>query len=1640
MVQRSYASFRFSKFLFLCTLFFVQYLPNVVLPFDSDNNPHLRLISESSEAVVLECTFPFPNIDNHFSDGQEYNQVTVAGLSNLTGSSIPSLPYAGYCLHLSSSFAKVEITDTSTALIPLEKIASRIETVLDGELDDKSSKLLHPFNDNRLIGFYPQRLIEFDYLGSFRENHLWSLRVFPYRYNSTIKQLKIYNRIKIKISIKTDVQEGLRKVQIQPLEKQSLNRLAAVSTTDFKRIPIKTSSLRKGIADIKPKVKLMVQEDGLYKVTGKDLVKADVDIRSIEPRTFGLSNKGNDVAIYVTGWRDGSFDEEDAIEFWGEFNRQTFQHLSADMYRDQYSDINVYWLSWGGEPGLWMAEEQGTVVESSPGKVIRPYYFMSFEHAESDNYYERLSQIQGDVLRDHWFFDSGIASSTKIEYTVHLAHPDVNALVPGRLRLMLGGRTYDTPQPHSVTAFLNSQRVLSGQWQDQNFHYLQTQQEEGFSAHFLTNGKNVLTIVNEVDASEIDYILLNWFEIEYPRLFRAENNELKFGVQENARLGLYEFAVDGFDDPNIDVYKIGTSKILGGREEEYEDYYGFKSNRIVFQDRVSSPSVKYVAVTKDAKKKPVLITRAKQVDLKSATYGADYLIIAHNRFINNDKLSELLHLREDQGLRTAIVSTESIYDDFSYGLLTPYAIKEFLKFAYNNWQEPPLRYALLVGDGSYVRRPTAEGDTLDFVPVFMRQTVKFGAAASDHWYSLISGEDEIPDVCVGRLPVRTNEELDIVINKIIQYETEPPSGAWRNRMLFIGGNGYVFRDQSEGLIATIVPARFDAARLYSLKLGDVDPCFGGTADLLDQFDEGCAVMTFRGHGGGAIWADNSLFRKEDVERIYSRGRLPLVVSLTCFTCSFESPRERASLGEELLLAEEKGAVAMIGASGVGWVWNDYYLFKEMLKLLVTKESKTVGEFMAEGKISYMNNYSDVQVFSNVNQYHLIGDPATRLVLPETEIDIELNNRTPDAGDTLIVSGSFGTGSGAATFDLIDSTKTIVQRISTSLQQGRFEGKLVVPNDYPNGSGFCRAYVSDEMGIEQANAAQSISLLSAVFDSTWSVPAKPSYGDSFHVFADLVIKDRPDSVFCIFFAPQSDTLLMPHVDGTIFRTKEAYGPLERGDYLYYYVEVYRTGKTRGKSKYTSLWITRGSDLTVVADDIKLGGLQSVELQTTVRNIGDEDVRNVVVVYEQFDPETELWKNVGRDTVDVPRQGTTLAGCPFKSEPDTIRIRITVQAPNNITEVNVENNVAEVEITVNKFNLSTILGSTIQGVSNDTLEILPGFACHFSPGVIHENTVLSIEKLDTIQIFEQPDLSVLFGENKTIGFEIALANGSTELLPGRTFTTWIENPYSDSTLTESLEANIFRLDRRTRKWVKLETKIEDGFFIAQSNFLGKLVVLASADKTPPNIEISIAGQPHSLNTFVSKNPEIWVLFQDENGIDVSDQSISIQINGRELKEEEFSFPDSLTDGNAISVRVTPQVSEGDHVLEVSARDCSGNQAKTKSLRFRIVEEFELRVLGNYPNPFSRETTLAYLLTQPADDITVRIFTAAGRLVRKYESHDFLEDANPVGPDYHELTWDGRDSDDNEVANGVYFCKVEAKGPTKTIEKVLKMAKIR
>ena len=114
--------------------------------------------------------------------------------------------------------------------------------------------------------------------------------------------------------------------------------------------------------------------------------------------------------------------------------------------------------------------------------------------------------------------------------------------------------------------------------------------------------------------------------------------------------------------------------------------------------------------------------------------------------------------------------------------------------------------------------------------------------------------------------------------------------------------------------------------------------------------------------------------------------------------------------------------------------------------------------------------------------------------------------------------------------------------------------------------------------------------------------------------------------------------------------------------------------------------------------------------------------------------------------------------------------------------------------------------------------------------------------------------------------------------------------------------------------------------------------------------------------------------------------------------------------------PLLDEGNHRIDVIAKDASGN-VQSFETNFAVSDEFSINEVMNYPNPFVDFTDFTYILTQPADQVKIKIFTISGRLIRELEFA-------PTDVGFNKIRWDGLDDDGDPLSNGVYLYKLIAR----------------
>lgn len=403
----------------------------------------------------------------------------------------------------------------------------------------------------------------------------------------------------------------------------------------------------------------------------------------------------------------------------------------------------------------------------------------------------------------------------------------------------------------------------------------------------------------------------------------------------------------------------------------------------------------------------------------------DYLIIAPEALA--EPCEPLLELRRQQGLATALVTTQSLVAAMGRDRLAPADIVAFLTHAAGDWG---LRFVLLVGD--------AVGPEDLIVPMsvepggyFSDRFLSERELATDYLYSALGQEE--PVLYVGRFPAGTPEELAAMVGKTIAYETETAPGPWQRKLSFVTGNpGFdpfvdaVITGLFIKLVSAGVPASYDVevadARPDSLHC-TYPPEFNSNA--LRLLGEGALLYVYAGHGtptgcDDLKWQGQTypILEAADLAQVDIEGGAPLMVAIACHTGRIDWPKGD-SLGEQVMKLP-RGPVAYLGASRVCQPYGNAVLAQAILNATFETEAETVGEMLALAKRETLQDQSTARQQADtlgatvqgadslpgmrrdvVRHYNLLGDPALRLRRPLGGVQLQAQPQ----GGTLRVTGT-----------------------------------------------------------------------------------------------------------------------------------------------------------------------------------------------------------------------------------------------------------------------------------------------------------------------------------------------------------------------------------------------------------------------------------------------------------------------------------------------------------------------------------------------------------------------------------------------------------------------------------------------------------
>jgi uncharacterized repeat protein (TIGR01451 family)/fimbrial isopeptide formation D2 family protein len=625
--------------------------------------------------------------------------------------------------------------------------------------------------------------------------------------------------------------------------------------------------------------------------------------------------------------------------------RNTGIYFYAEPIRSIYTAENVYQLGHG--PALTM-----TAIPSTWAKATATSY-QETVHREEDQY--PVPVVFQDPDSDFWVWDYLLAgydgSDTKV---VTVPAPGVAGTGSASLTVHLVGASDGAAVlDHHVTVAFNGVPVGETTWGGIGRHDL----EIPLSPGDVREGDNTVELKAELDAGVPEsVVLLDSIALSYARRYRAVQDTLTFTAP-----GGTAVEVTGFSSSSVLLLDVTTparpALVVGYAASPAGD----GTYVVRFGAGVGRASRRYLAVAPRLAKAPVRVAAWRSAAWHDPSNRAEYVLITPDAL--RDAAGVLADYRNGKGIETLVIGLDAIYDEFNGGIAEPTAIREFLRYATSRWAAPP-RYAALIGRGTWdYKNVLGLGDNL--VPPLLAASAD-GLFASDIRLADLAGDDGVPEIAVGRIPVLTSQELLDYVAKVESQESAAPAD-WSRNVLMTADNpdeAGAFTADSDAVAALLPPDRL-AEKIY---LPDA-----GRQAIIDAVNGGVALFNYIGHGGFDRLADENLFTSTDVASLNNAGRLPVFLAMTCSVGDFALPGY-PSLAEALLLKKDGGAIAAWAPSGLSQNDLAVRLNKSFFTSAFVRGDRVIGEMVVHG-------LEDLDAPGSAPMrymYNLLGEPVSRL--------------------------------------------------------------------------------------------------------------------------------------------------------------------------------------------------------------------------------------------------------------------------------------------------------------------------------------------------------------------------------------------------------------------------------------------------------------------------------------------------------------------------------------------------------------------------------------------------------------------------------------------------------------------------------------
>ena len=754
-----------------------------------------------------------------------------------------------------------------------------------------------------------------------------------------------------------------------------------------------------------------IEKSGVYKITKIFLQQLGIDVNTLDPRKLKIYGNGgrmlplsnaipypNDPtenAIQISGEADGIFNNEDYILFYAEgvdvYNQESLTNINL------YDTKSYYYITVQGTDGKRIAP----MTQPSAGSTLNVTAFDDHQFHEVD-----LTNIAR--LGRQWF---GESFEVKEEQEFDFNFPNIDITSPVKLKLTAASAAF-TPTSMNVAANGNAVGTIS-------FPSLNPNSETAFYVGSLPNNtsfngaeniKIKLKYNNNGVPGSKGY--LDNIQLIAKRKLQGYGKQFQFQYDQSpSSIGTVSYSIS--NAINIaqvwDVTDIfNASKI----ENSGQSTLNFKANLGELR--------KYIALDPSDYYPPLQVPKPKisNQNLKGTLFKngqgqfqeIDYAIIAPAILVNQAEKLAAFH-RTKSNLNVKVIPLELIYQEFSSGKQDVAAIRNCIKYIYENASAPEkrIKYINLFGDASYDYKNRISGNT-NIVPIYHALNSNSSGEssfASDDFFGLMdSSEGNIIsffggiDIAVGRMLVNDARQAEEMVNKVFEYYDLKSYGSWRNNFALISDDSDISVDASlqnrQNALANTIATQKPFLNVNKILLDSYvqEASAGGSrypkarTDFFNSFEKGALVFNYLGHGGEDGLSSERIWEKSDGQNLSNQYKYPLFITITCEFSRFDNPL-RPTAGEYTYWNPKGGAIAMITTiRSIGQFsaenFND--TFTKNLLSYNSNQYTTIAEALRISKNSNPNSATNVVFY--------IGDPALMLAIPKPKIRLTKVNDVP----------------------------------------------------------------------------------------------------------------------------------------------------------------------------------------------------------------------------------------------------------------------------------------------------------------------------------------------------------------------------------------------------------------------------------------------------------------------------------------------------------------------------------------------------------------------------------------------------------------------------------------------------------------------